>query len=499
MRALIVLFAILSGVYSASALSATTYYWAIVSCSNVNKCDATSVGPTLEAACAAAWKGASGYTRNESVILSNGVSGQCYYTVDSSGVKAWYNGTRKGDSCPSGQVLNATTGGCETPAGEDYTFCNNTNADSDNPKIWLSGVCTDLWTTYDKAVYCKYFSKVNGGSTGHSQISVDFDTADPGPVNGTSVAANESGCEVLVATSQCTVNPDGKGSHCLVTGTYTGNLGGGTGNPKDEDCHTNGGCAAPDLTPKTDTNNQPCNYSAGSDGSQSCTSKQETKTSGSQNCGTANGVFSCDWKSPTSKGIDIATNISTTTNADGSTTSVKTDVSTKTVCTDMNVCTSSTTTTKTTTTKDGSGVVTSTQSTCSGAACGTGSASNGSGTGSGGTGEGEGGGDCVTADECSDGSSPDTPKLDNVDDYQTTTQKFYDTVKSSPIATAVGNISAPDTGTAPTLTTPALQALGGASLDYGIIRDLKSTLDDVMQPTMKAFWCFVAVMIFLLA
>ncbi|QOF84718.1 hypothetical protein IG194_30090 [Pseudomonas sp. ADPe] len=86
-----------------------------------------------------------------------------------------------------------------------------------------------------------------------------------------------------------------------------------------------------------------------------------------------------------------------------------------------------------------------------------------------------------------------------MDDYQTTTQKFYDTVKSSPIATAVGNISAPDTGTAPTLTTPALQALGGTSLDYGIIRDLKSTIDDVLQPTMRAFWCFVAVMIFLLA
>ncbi|QOF84717.1 hypothetical protein IG194_30085 [Pseudomonas sp. ADPe] len=286
---------------------------------------------------------------------------------------------RTGDGCTAPAVYNSTTGACETPAGEDYTFCNNKNADSDNPEIWLSGVCTDLWTTYDKAVYCKYFSKVNGGSTGQSQISVDFDTADPGPVNGTSVAANESGCEVLVATSQCAVNSDGKGSHCLVTGTYTGNLGGGTGNPKDEDCHTNGGCAAPDLTPKTDTNNQPCNYSSGADGSQSCTSKQETKTSGSQNCGTANGVFSCDWKSPTSKGIDIATNISTTTNADGSTTSVKTDVSTKTVCTDMNVCSSSTTTTKTTTTKDGTGVVTSTQSTCSGAACGTGSASNGSG------------------------------------------------------------------------------------------------------------------------
>ncbi|MCL6687096.1 hypothetical protein M8R19_33020 [Pseudomonas sp. R3.Fl] len=403
---------------------------------------------------------------------------------------------RLGDSCASGLTYNSQTGACETPAGEDGTLCGNTTWQSTVPYVWSSGECIRVYDS-PPAVMCKAFSSRDGGSV--SQLSIHLDTPEKGPINGQTVAYPNIGCSVSVKSSQCTVNADGQGSVCVVDGVYTGGVGGGTDNPKDQDCHALGGCEAPDLTPKTDTNNQPCNYSTGADGSQSCTSKQETKTSGSQNCGTANGVFSCDWKSPTSKGIDIATNISTTTNADGSTTSVKTDVSTKTVCTDMNVCSSSTTTTKTTTTKDGTGVVTSTQSTCSGAACGTGSASNGSGTGSGGTGEGEGGGDCVTAEECSDGSSPDTPKLDDVDDYQTTTQKFYDTVKSSPIATAVGNISAPDTGTAPTLTTPALQVLGGASLDYGIIRDLKSTIDDVLQPTMRAFWCFVAVMIFLMA
>ncbi|WP_156060098.1 hypothetical protein [Pseudomonas sp. AAC] len=404
--------------------------------------------------------------------------------------------TRYGGSCPSGTNYDATDGSCKAPVGEDAALCGGTTWQSAEPFVWSSGECISVYRT-PPVVMCKAFSSRDGGSV--SKLSIHLDTAEKGPINGQTVAYPNIGCSINVKSSQCTVNADGNGSECIVDGVYTGGVGGGTDNPKDQDCHALGGCEAPDLTPKTDTNNQPCNYSAGSDGSQSCTSKQETKTSGSQNCGTANGVFSCDWKSPTSKGIDIATNISTTTNADGSTTSVKTDVSTKTVCTDMNVCTSSTTTTKTTTTKDGTGVVTSTQSTCSGAACGTGSASNGSGTGSGGTGEGEGGGDCVTAEECSDGSSPDTPKLDDVDDYQTTTQKFYDTVKSSPIATAVGNISAPDTGTAPSLTTPALQALGGASLDYGIIRDLKSTIDDVLQPTMRAFWCFVAVMIFLMA
>lgn len=403
---------------------------------------------------------------------------------------------RGGDGCPSDTVYDSTLGECKAPAGNDYEFCNNTNADSASPMVWVSGQCVEIWRQENEHK-CKYLAKRDGGSV--SKVSIHLDSVENGPIDGRTVAYPNISCSINVKSSQCTVNADGKGSECVVDGIFTGGMGGGIDDPKAQDCHTLGGCEAPDLTPKTDTNNQPCNYSAGSDGSQSCTSKQETKTSGSQNCGTANGVFSCDWKAPTSKGIDISTNISTSTNADGSTTSVKTDVSTKTVCTDMNVCTSSTTTTKTTTTKDGNGVVTSTQSTCSGSACGTGSASNGSGTGSGGTGEGEGGGDCVTAEECSDGSSPDTPKLDNVDDYQTTTQKFYDTVKSSPIATAVGNISAPDTGAAPTLTTPAIQALGGVSLDYGIIRDLKSTIDDVLQPTMKAFWCFVAIMIFLMA
>lgn len=485
-----------------SVANAADYYW-IFSDKTGPNFDSPASLCADEYARRCAKNNASGYQicSDQGFIFTGDTVGQCSYKFTISSTDARYKlesqgFKRGGDGCTLPKVYNSTTGTCETPAGEDAALCGNTNWQSTVPYVWSSGECVRVYDA-PPAVMCKAFSSRDGGSV--SQLSIHLNTPEKGPINGQTVAYPNIGCSINVKSSQCTVNADGNGSECIVDGVYTGGVGGGTDNPKDQDCHALGGCEAPDLTPKTDTNNQPCNYSAGSDGSQSCTSKQETKTSGSQNCGTANGVFSCDWKSPTSKGIDIATNISTTTNADGSTTSVKTDVSTKTVCTDMNVCTSSTTTTKTTTTKDGSGVVTSTQSTCSGAACGTGSASNGSGTGSGGTGEGEGGGDCVTAEECSDGSSPDTPKLDDVDDYQATTQKFYDTVKSSPIATAVGNISAPDTGTAPTLTTPALQALGGASLDYGIIRDLKSNLDDVMQPTMRAFWCFVAVMIFLLA
>lgn len=407
--------------------------------------------------------------------------------------------SRDGSGCTLPKVWNTTTLSCQIPAGNDYEFCNGKNADSTNPEIWLNGACVEVYRQ-DRPTQCKYYSRRDSGIA--TATKVTFNTAVKGPINGETVAMDNLSCKIKVTSSTCTINADGQSTVCLVNGTYTGDTSGGSDDPKAQDCRTQGGCVAVDPTPKTDTNNKPCNYTAGAGGSQTCTSKQETKTSGSQNCGTVNGTYGCTWNSPTSKGIDITTGITTTNNPDGSTTAVKTDVSTKTVCTDMNVCSSVTTTTKTTTTKDGNGVLISSSSTCSGAACGTGSASNGTGTGSGngsGEGEGNGSGDCVTAEECADGSSPNTPKMDKVDDYQQTTQKFYDSVKGSPIATAVGNISAPDTGVAPTLTTPAIQALGGTSLDFGIIRDQKSIIDDVMRPTMRAFWCFVAVLIFLMA
>lgn len=405
--------------------------------------------------------------------------------------------TRFGTGCTSPSVLDPTTDSCVTPAGDDGELCNGTTWDSATPFVWSSGQCVRVYGA-PKPVQCKAYSKRDGGIA--SATKVTFNTAVQGPTNGQTVAMDILTCEIKVTSSTCTVNPDGQSTVCLVNGIYTGETGGGSQDPNAQDCRALGGCDPVDPAPKTDTNNKPCNYTTGADGVQSCTSKQETKTSGSQNCGTVNGVYGCTWNSPSSKGIDITTGITTTTNPDGSTTSVKTDVSSKTVCTDMNVCSTVTTTTKTTTSKDGNGTVISSSSTCSGAACGTGSASNGTGTGGGsGNGSGQGGGDCVTAEECGDGSSPDTPKLDEVDDYQETTQKFYDTVKGSPVATAVGNISAPETGVAPILTTAPLQALGGKSLDYGIIRDQKSIIDDIMQPTMKAFWCFVAVMIFLMA
>lgn len=87
--------------------------------------------------------------------------------------------------------------------------------------------------------------------------------------------------------------------------------------------------------------------------------------------------------------------------------------------------------------------------------------------------------------------------MGEVDSYQVTTQKFYDRVTSSPIASAVPNISVPSGGTAPNFTTGGLEALGGASLDFSIIETLFDGVKSVLSAVMKAFWCFVAVFIFL--
>lgn len=437
-----------------------------------------------------------GSNTNVYVVRVSDTYFECWGTLPSGYTLNFGGVARSGDSClDPAAIYNSATGRCDVPAGNDGELCGNTTWQSSEPFIWSHGECVSVYRAPND-IECKAFSMRDGGAT--ANMSVHLDTPQSGPINQQSVAMPNLGCTVEVTSSQCTVNADGKSSECLVSGKYTGGLGNGGQDPKAQDCHTLGGCEAPDLSPKTDTNNEPCNYTTGADGSLSCTSKQETNTSGSQNCGTFNGTFSCDWNAPTSKDIDISTKIDTTSNPDGSTTTVKTDVSTKTVCTDMNVCSTVTTTTKTTTNKDGSGTVTSSSSSCTGNGCGTGSATNGTGSGSG-NGTGEGGGNCVTAEECSDGSGPSTPMMDDVDDYQTTTQKFYDKVKVSPLATSVNAIAVPDNGAAPNFHTDSIAFLGGISLDFSVIGTLWSTVAGVLSAVMKAFWCFVAVCIFLMA
>ncbi|MCY1290476.1 hypothetical protein D9M70_396230 [compost metagenome] len=196
-------------------------------------------------------------------------------------------------------------------------------------------------------------------------------------------------------------------------------------------------------------------------------------------------------------GLQIATVVKTETTADGKTKTTKTDTATTTKCTGVNQCTSSTTTVTTTTVTGSGGTTESVSSTCKGANCPDKSTNP--------DGDGDGLGDCATGD-CQDGLGGEGegggfggPEFEEVDDYQTTTQKFYDSVKASPLIVALDSISAPTTGVAPNLQTSSLAALGGASLDFGIITDLAPIIKDVLSAVMKAFWCFVALIIFLMA
>ncbi|MFS2127447.1 hypothetical protein [Pseudomonas sp. Pseusp97] len=406
---------------------------------------------------------------------------------------------RYGDGCTAPATYDAVLAKCVIPSSLDYTFCNNKNADSANPEVWIGGECVEIWRQ-DNAKMCKYFAK---NSSSISKLTVKFDSAVKGPINGQTVAYPNLGCEITVSSSTCTVNADGKGSVCVVDGTYTGNVGGGMQSPKEQDCHALGGCDTPNPAPKIENNTIPCKYTTGADGSQSCLSKQETKQSGSQSCGTVNGVYGCSWNSPTSKGIDISTGITSTTASDGTKTEVKTDVSKKTVCTDMNVCSVVTTTTTTTTKKDGTGTLISSSSTCSGNGCGTGSATNGTGTGGGsgggnGTGSGQGEGGCVTAEECSDGSGLDKPGMDKVPSYKETMQAFENSVNQSPMLSVIGGISIPEGGAAPSFRSASIDALGGGQLSFDDVNQLKPELKNTMSPIAKFVWCVLAVVLVLL-
>lgn len=228
--------------------------------------------------------------------------------------------------------------------------------------------------------------------------------------------------------------------------------------------------------PTTTTSNEPCVYVTAGDGTQSCTSSKSVTDSG-KFCGSVNGQSVCIGQ-PSSKTDTVNTNVSTSNNSDGSSTQTKTDVHTKEEC-KGDTCKTSTTTSTQTTVKDSSGAVQSSSSSCSGPAC---------------TKDGSKDGD---GDGVEDYPGPETPGLEDVGDYKATTQQFFNSVKGSPLATAIGSIQVPSGGSAPTLSTGSLAAIGGASFDLGIIRDLKPAIDDVLSVAMRAAWSLLAVLIVL--
>lgn len=357
---------------------------------------------------------------------------------------------RFGDGCTSPAVYNSTTGGCEVPE---------------------AARCAAL------AGASKAFSKSGNAPDGYMKVL---------QIGGKSTAVQStegcfSGCMASTSDQKCTTKVSGA-YLCKGTAYYSGQTCDAAGAPGVDDSSTS-------EYPQTSETNEtkPCNYTTNADGTQSCTSEKNSEKEG-QVCGvvSATGAKICVDKQPSKNGLSIATTVKTDS-ATGDKT--KTDTATTTTCNAIKTCTSTSTTVTTVIKSNGS-----VSSTCQGANCPDKNTNP--------DGDGDGFGDCATGD-CGEGGDgdggPSKPGLDDVDDYQTTTQKFYNSVNNSPVVKAVDSISAPITGTAPNMRTGSLSAIGGASLDFSIMTQLKPIIDDVLSGVMKAFWCFVAVMIFLAA
>lgn len=207
----------------------------------------------------------------------------------------------------------------------------------------------------------------------------------------------------------------------------------GTGDQIDEDTNES-------TDPETIKEDVPCVYSADG-GKQVCESKKSEEKEG-QSCGTVNGVPTCIQTVPQKNGIDIRTEVTTETHADGSTTTTKKDTATETTCKGINNCTTKTATTTTTIKKDAGGNTTSTDSKCTGTACG--SSFNPDS-------DGDGLGDC-TGDDCGAGGGGEgqdwyTPTGDTFGSVLT---EFVGKVQQTPVASQTSSfLTFRATGTCP--------------------------------------------------
>lgn len=441
------------------------------------------------------------------VIAANGMTAQC---------RTYWNGSyygslavsRGGDSCPSGATYNTSTGACDAPFGDQGKPCpDQSGSTSSLPMVYdKGGQCVRL-DAADQETTCKHLGHI---SLTKQRVRVRGTINDQGEaVPPPSFKALGCAADVNATTAQCTVKPASVGKSvsgiafvnpptavCIVDVKFNGDVATNISPEnlaaeKNDLCLDETKCNLPE--PQQSTEKKPCTYVSAPDGSQTCVSTSGVTKEGKTQCGTVNGVFTCSdsMAKPTSEGIIVSTKVNSEGLGDGKTKITKTDTMTSYSCgSGKSTCTSSNTTNTTITIKDGAGNTESVTGTCTGSAC---PDKNGNPDG-----DGDGFGDCVSGN-CSEeeGGSPDLPGMGEVDSYQVTTQKFYDRVKSSPIASSVSNISVPTGGTAPQFTTGAIEALGGASLDFSIIDTLFDGVKPVLSAVMKAAWCFIAVFIFL--
>lgn len=484
-------------------VSAADYYWTV---SGV-----TGQFASASAACQASY--APKLKRVDYFTSGQRQAANCiFYKLDGVSDYLYSTAYRSGTGCTLPQVYNPATFSCITPSPDSGKECGGQTGASGLPVITdQAGECVDF-PRADLPSQCKFAaSKPPRSMNFFMSMSQDGNPQVPPNLEkfGCKVVPNSSAsnCKLPAAKSVGGVSlMSPQVAKCTVTASFTGEVSDNSSppmtTPGNPDTGADGPCpAGTDCTPKDPpevNDKQPCNYVTDAEGRKVCSSSQYQGDPGSQNCGSVNGELKCITKPSSSTGSKTDTTVKTTPNSDGTTSTTKTDVHTQTNCpAGASSCKSTTTTTTTTTTKSADGkTTTSTNTQCTGPLCGQGSSTNGSGGGGAGNGNGDGEG-CTTSEECSDGSAPTTPGLDEVDDYQQTTKKFYTRVSNSPLVSSVSAISVPSGGAAPAMTVRIDYLKTNA--DFGSIGQLKPIVDDILKWTMRAVWCFVAIVVFLMA
>jgi len=295
---------------------------------------------------------------------------------------------RTGQACPENTINNPLLGECVALEPPEEDEC------------------------ADKAGIDEGFSKSGTAPDGFAFIS-------SGGIGGTQRQGCKNGCALEIHDNRCKWGVAGA-YYCRGTAMYTGQQCAttGTGDQIDEDTNES-------TEPETIKEDVPCVYSASGD-KQVCESKKSEEKEG-QSCGTVNGVPTCVSTPPKKNGVDISTEVTTEAHADGSTTITKKDTATSTTCTGINSCTSKTATTTTVIQKDADGNTTSTESKCTGAACGSSYNPDRDGDGLG-DGEGEGSG--------GEGQDWYTPGDDT---FESVLTQFAAAVKQTPIASKTTN------------------------------------------------------------
>ncbi|MDG9858484.1 hypothetical protein N7403_31930 [Pseudomonas nitroreducens] len=298
-----------------------------------------------------------------------------------------------------------------------------------------------------------------------------------------------SGCMASTTDQKCTVKVSGS-YFCRGTAYFDGQSCDTAGTPGVDSSST------AEYPQTADTNNsKPCSYTTQPDGSQACTSEQNSEKEG-QVCGTvsATGEKICTDKAPSKNGVQIATVVKTETLPDGKTQTTKTDTATTTKCSAINTCTTTTTTVKTVTTKGANGATEGVSSSCTGANCPDKSTNP--------DGNGDGLGDCVSGDcgdgegEGGEGGGVTMPELEDADGYDVTLQKFYDRASSAPLMAGVRGLSIAGGGSCPSMSVDTQLA---GTISTSSFCQLAPQLLTSLRFLFLAVWAWAAVRLFMTA